>query len=176
MIFPFRQVDKINEDNEIIFSDKKKNEAMEEIDGCYINNYKFEMVGIDIPFKVQSLGKLFSFYCPELKMTKDEFGLYEGIIFDEGDLLFLEIKNSFPPAIYVKDGPKDFKSVVDVMLKRMLIYVQLLNEFEVSFKRIRLILFYDVVKCGGYQKDLEETFINFFTKNNVDYKHIIYNA
>ena len=173
VIFPFRKVERINEVNEIIFSDKNKNEVMEEIDGCYINNYKFEMIGIDIPFKVQSLGKIFSFYFPELKMTKDEFGLYEGIIFDEGDLSILEIKNSFPPDIYVKDDPKDFKNIVNVMLKRMLIYVQLQNEFKVSFRRIRLILFYDVVKCGGYQKDLEEVFINFYKKNNVDYKQKI---
>ena len=172
VIFPFRKVKEINKDNEIIFSNEH-NEEMEEIDGCYINNNNFEMIGNDIPFKAQGLGKMLSFYCPELKLNKTELGIYDGIVFNEGDLSILEIKNSFPPANYIKDGPKDFKSVVKIMLKRMLIFVQLLNELGVSFKRIRLILFYDVVKCGGYQKDLEEVFKSFYKNNKIEYKQEI---
>lgn len=46
--------------------------------------------------------------------------------------------------------------MIKEFLDKMIVFEQIIRDINIEYKRIRLILFYDVVKKDNYQKNLEE--------------------
>jgi predicted hydrocarbon binding protein len=138
-----------------------------EIDGAFLVEKDFKIEDKDFPFIFQHFlsfnnsNKLYK--CNEIKFQPD----LSGKEFKKNDLCLLGIKTNFPDE--ENDG-NPFDYTLEKMLEKMLIFEQLFRELKVNYKRIRLILFYDLVKKINYGDVIKDILEN-FAKN---YSHLDY--
>ena len=90
------------------------------------------------------------------------------------DLCFIEIKTHFPDKnnSFNKNDEKDLYKTVQDMLKNMTIFEQLFESIGLEYERIRLILFYDLIRKKNYEDELKSCFKNFFTNNFKKLKYL----
>ena len=146
-------------------------ESEKEIDGCYyINDKNFTIDKDEFSFQSQYCK---SFYRNINDLNNDIGNEY---LFLVGDLCLIEIKAKFPKKEKdYNDEEKDLNDTVIDMLQKMIIFEQLFKDLGINYKRIRLILFYDLIKKKNYEKYLENIFKKFKNKYpNLDYKDKIY--
>lgn len=116
-----------------------------EIDGAFLVKKKFTINDRDFPFIFQNFlsftgtNKCYDLNLKENLNAKD---------FEENDLCLLEIKTKFPDKDKdIKNPHSDtFPNTLEKMLDKLLVFEQLFRALEVEYKRIRLILFYDLTK------------------------------
>ena len=138
-----------------------------EIDGYFFVKEQFKLLDGEFPFESQ-------FFKSSFNDIYSEWTDYEnGTTFLEGDVCLLEIKANLPN--YIDTYEKSFRSEVNNFLLKMITFEQLFKSIGIEYKRIRLILFYDVVKKCNYQEYLSQILCN-FAKNNkdIDYMDKIY--
>ena len=138
-----------------------------EIDGCFFVKEQFKLLDGEFPFESQ-------FFKSSFNDIYSEWTDYEnGATFLEGDVCLLEIKANLPN--YIDTYEKSFRSEVNNFLLKMITFEQLFKSIGIEYKRIRLILFYDVVKKCNYQKYLSKI-LSYFAKKNkdIDYMDKIY--
>lgn len=169
VIFPMKKVIKIDEDiNDIIFDDLNY-DATIEIDGAFLIKNDCIISTKDIPFKDQGMARKEILYDPHKKKDVNDMIIDYNNSFVEGDLCLLEIKNSFPPAYYSKNGPKPFNDIIDNMFNRAYIYIQLFNHLNVSYKRIRLMLLYEAVRKKGFWDVIDQKLNEFLSNHTIEY-------
>ena len=145
IIFPLQRVSKK-------FKDESFNNEIE-LDGCFFIEKEFKLDNNEFPFESQ----YFKPYIYNLgnKEIKDK-DAYE---FLPNDLCLIEIKTHFPSNIkrelYDNPKEKDFKQIINDFLDKMIVFEQLISDMNLKYNRIRLIIFYDVVKKYNYNKELE---------------------
>ena len=138
-----------------------------EIDGCFFVKEQFKLLDGEFPFESQ-------FFKSSFNDIYSEWTDYEnGATFLEGDVCLLEIKANLPN--YIDTYENSFKGEVNNFLSKMITFEQLFKSIGIEYKRIRLILFYDVVKKCNYQKYLSKI-LSYFAKKNkdIDYMDKIY--
>ena len=149
-----------------------KNEV--EIDGAFLVSKPFSIKDIDFPFVFQQ----FLSYTGSNKIYSLDNESYDinGKYFEKGDLCLLEIKTKFPEKCKPKNSKElTFPELLDVMLDKMLIFEQLFKTLGVEYKRIRLILFYDLIKKQKYSNDIVRALQNFgYEHDYLDYLDKIY--
>jgi hypothetical protein len=138
-----------------------------EIDGCFFVKEQFKLLDGEFPFESQ-------FFKSSFNDIYSEWTDYEnGTTFLEGDVCLLEIKANLPN--YIDTYENSFKGEVNNFLSKMIIFEQLLKSIGIEYKRIRLILFYDVVNKCNYQMYLSKILSNFAKrKKYIDYMDKIY--
>ena len=138
-----------------------------EIDGCFFVKEQFKLLDGEFPFESQFFKS--SFNDIQSEWTDSE----NGATFLEGDVCLLEIKANLPN--YIDTYEKSFRREVNNFLLKMITFEQLFKSIGIEYKRIRLILFYDVVKKCNYQKYLSKI-LSYFAKKNkdIDYMDKIY--
>ena len=147
IIFPLQRVFENYKFNDESF----KNEI--ELDGCFFTEKNFNLDNNEFPFESQ----YFKPYIYNLgnKEIKDK-DAYE---FLPNDLCLIEIKTHFPSNIkrelYDNPKEKDFKQIINDFLDKMIVFEQLISDMNLEYNRIRLIIFYDVVKKYNYNKEFE---------------------
>ena len=147
IIFPLQRVFENYKFNDESF----KNEI--ELDGCFFIEKNFNLDNNEFPFESQ----YFKPYIYNLgnKEIKDK-DAYE---FLPNDLCLIEIKTHFPSnnkrELYDNPKEKDFKQIINDFLDKMIVFEQLISDMNLKYNRIRLIIFYDVVKKYNYNKELE---------------------
>ena len=87
-------------------------------------------------------------------------------------ICLIETKSHFQHNKEVENPPnfseKVFEKTVKDMLNNLIIFEQLFTDIVLQYERIRMILFYDLVKKANYEKIMEEI----FTKYKYSYKYI----
>ena len=164
IIFPLQWLNKMDDKYEY---SKYHYENELEIDGCFFVKEQFKLLDGEFPFESQ-------FFKSSFNDIYSEWTDYEnGATFLEGDVCLLEIKANLPN--YIDTYEKSFRSEVNNFLLKMITFEQLFKSIGIEYKRIRLILFYDVVKKCNYQEYLSQILCN-FAKNNkdIDYMDKIY--
>ena len=138
-----------------------------EIDGCFFVKEQFKLLDGEFPFESQ-------FFKSSFNDIYSEWTDYEnGATFLEGDVCLLEIKANLPN--YIDTYEKSFRSEVNNFLLKMITFEQLFKSIGIEYKRIRLILFYDVVNKCNYQMYLSKILSNFAKrKKYIDYMDKIY--
>ena len=161
IIFPLQSVF-INKRNEYIFNDKIYDPEVE-IDGCFFVEDNFTLQKDVFPFESQYFNTYFNNLDLDCENNKN------GYMFLKNDLCLIEVKTRFPVNKNVESyfiNEKDlYETVIDI-LNKMIIYEKLFQELQFKYNRIRVILFYDVVKKYNYEKTLERALKNFSGKNN----------
>ena len=121
-----------------------------EIDGAFFISEPFSMNDIDLPFAFQQ----FLSYTGSNKIFSINNESYDinGKYFEKGDLCLIEIKTKFPEKEIPNQSSNEltFPEVLDKMLDKMIIFEQLFKTLGVKYERIRLILFYDLIKKKSY--------------------------
>ena len=138
-----------------------------EIDGCFFVKEQFKLLDGEFPFESQ-------FFKSSFNDIYSEWTDYEnGATFLEGDVCLLEIKANLPN--YIDTYENSFKGEVNNFLSKMIIFEQLFKSIGIEYKRIRLILFYDVVNKCNYQMYLSKILSSFAKKKKyIDYMDKIY--
>ena len=138
-----------------------------EIDGCFFVKEQFKLLDGEFPFESQFFKSSFN------DINSEYIDSENGATFLEGDVCLLEIKANLPN--YIDTYEKSFRSEVNNFLLKMITFEQLFKSIGIEYKRIRLILFYDVVKKCNYQKYLSKI-LSYFAKKNkdIDYMDKIY--
>ena len=145
IIFPLQRV--LNN-----YKDKSyKNEI--ELDGCFFIEKEFILDKNEFPLESQ-------YFKPYIyNYSNEEMNNKESYEFLPGDLCLIEIKTHFPsngnPKFYDNLKEKDFKQIINDFLDKMIVFEQLIKDMNLEYKRIRLIIFYDVVKKRNYEKELK---------------------
>ena len=159
IIYPFKN---INIDNKYL------NEV--EIDGAFLVKKKFTINDRDFPFIFQNFlsftgtNKCYDLNLKENLNAKD---------FEENDLCLLEIKTKFPDKDKdIKNPHSDtFPNTLEKMLDKLLVFEQLFRSLGVEYKRIRLILFYDLTKKKNYEEEIKRALTK-FVKNNKELEYL----
>ena len=144
IIFPLQRV--LNN-----YKDKSyKNEI--ELDGCFFIEKEFILDKNEFPLESQ-------YFKPYIyNYSNEEINNKEAYKFLPGDLCLIEIKTHFPSNGNPKSDDnlkeKDFKQIINEFLDKMSVFEQLIKDMDLEYKRIRLIIFYDVVKKRNYEKEL----------------------
>ena len=169
IIFPLKKLYKISpfKYNRIFY------ECEKEIDGCFYINNTFTLDKNEFPFESQ----FFKSYFANVNDINDntinsEDG--DSYTFLSKDLCFIEIKTHFPDKnnSFNKNDEKDLYKTVQDMLKNMTIFEQLFESIGLEYERIRLILFYDLIRKKNYEDELKSCFKNFFTNNFKKLKYL----
>ena len=166
IIFPLKKIYK-----ELPFQyNKYFYESEKEIDGCFYISKTFTLEKNEFPFESQCFKTYFT------KLEDTGISSEDGYTFLEKDLCLIEIKTHFPNETYVfNNNEKDLYSTVKDMLKKMMIFEQLFQSIGLEYGRIRLILFYDLIRKKNYEYTLQEYFENFKeTFKNLKYLHKVY--
>ena len=152
----------------IIFPLKNKNidlHILNEVDlgGVFFVENEFSIIDNDLPFIFQ---KFLSFTGSNkvYNILSLKFDL-DGKTFKKNDLCLLEIKTEFPE-IDKYNNRDTFPEVLEKMLEKMIIFEQLFTSLDIKYDRIRLILFYDLVRKKDYFNDLKKTLSEFAQKHN----------
>ena len=136
-----------------------------ELDGAFLVEKKFSIKDNDFPFIFQNfLSCNGSKNIYKLNFTTN----FNGGVFEENDLCLLEIKTKFPENLKYRNNETTFPTfpeVIENMLNKMIIFEQLFKFLGVNYKRIRLILFYDLVKTTNYAKVIQTTLKKFLDNN-----------
>lgn len=94
------------------------------------------------------------------------------------DLCMIEVKTHFQVNkkvdYIINEKEKDLFETVIEMLNKMIIYEQLFQELNLTYNRIRMILFYDVVKKEKYDNILQKAFQKFRNDNKLNYLNKVY--
>ena len=166
IIFPLRKIYK-----KYPFKyDFKFYECEKEIDGAFLLEHTFVINKNDFPFETQYYK---SFACG-LDYDKNNYDdmLYK---FEKNDLLIIEIKTRFPNKYYdLNTGEKCFYDIVIDMFNKMFIFEQLFSDMGLGYNRIRLILFYDLIKIDKYQSELQKAYNAFKKSYRLHYFNKIY--
>ena len=141
-----------------------------EIDGAFLVKKKFTINDRDFPFIFQNFlsftgtNKCYDLNLKENLNAKD---------FEENDLCLLEIKTKFPDKDKdIKNPHSDtFPNTLEKMLDKLLVFEQLFRALEVEYKRIRLILFYDLTKKKNYEEEIKRALTK-FVKNNKELEYL----
>ena len=132
------------------------------IDGAFFVENAFKIEDKDFPFIFQHFlsfnnsNKLYK--CNKSKFKSD----LSGKEFKKNDLCFLEIKTNFPET---QNYEQDFPNILTKMLEKMIIFEQLFRELGVNYERIRLILFYDLIKRINFGNVIEKILEKFARDN-----------
>ena len=136
IIFPLNKLYCINP----LIYDKFYYKSEIEMDGCfYITNGNFTMEKNEFPFQSQYC-KIFSIYFDKNNNIENEYQ------FLKNDLCLIKVKTHFPEKNPYHQNEKNFSQTIYDMLENMMIFVQLFQDLKLEFNRIRLILFYDLVR------------------------------
>ena len=140
-----------------------------EIDGSFFVENDFSIEDQDFPFVFQ---KFFSISLSnKIYKLVDCTSKVNGKFFENQDLCILEIKTKFPEnPQYQINNDSNFIDVLEKMLAKLIIFEQLFSSLKIEYQRIRLILFYDLVKMSNYDGDIKKVFKNFIKYN----KDLIY--
>lgn len=133
-----------------------------EIDGAFFVENNFKIEDNDFPFIFQnflSYNNSNILYKPDKIKFKSDLN---GKEFKKNDLCLLEIKTNFPDE---ENTGKSFEDNLEKMLKKMFIFEQLFRELRVNYERIRLILFYDLVKKINYDDAIKKALTKFAEEN-----------
>ena len=150
-----------------------------EIDGAFLVKKKFTINDRDFPFIFQNFlsftgtNKCYDLNLKENLNAKD---------FEENDLCLLEIKTKFPDKDKdIKNPHSDtFPNTLEKMLDKLLVFEQLFRSLGVEYKRIRLILFYDLTKKKNYEEEIKRALTKFVNNHkeleylNKTYFQVIY--
>ena len=150
-----------------------------EIDGAFLVKKKFTINDRDFPFIFQNFlsftgtNKCYDLNLKENLNAKD---------FEENDLCLLEIKTKFPDKDKDINNPHSdtFPNTLEKMLDKLLVFEQLFRVLEVEYKRIRLILFYDLTKKKNYEEEIKRALTKFVNNHkeleylNKTYFQVIY--
>ena len=150
-----------------------------EIDGAFLVKKKFTINDRDFPFIFQNFlsftgtNKCYDLNLKENLNAKD---------FEENDLCLLEIKTKFPDKDKDINNPHSdtFPNTLEKMLDKLLVFEQLFRALEVEYKRIRLILFYDLTKKKNYEEEIKRALTKFVNNHkeleylNKTYFQVIY--
>ena len=166
IIYPLQNMCKII--NEYIYI-QNYYESELEIDGCFFVEKNFKLDENEFPFESQ-------FYKTNFKNVdrgwNDSKSAFE---FLEGDVCLLEIKTSMPKYEAKKENEKNFEKTITEFLDKMVTFEQLFKSIGIDYKRIRLILFYDVVKKCNYENLLSQILSKFKEdEKNINYIDKIY--
>ena len=141
-----------------------------EIDGAFLVKKKFTINDRDFPFIFQNFlsftgtNKCYDLNLKENLNAKD---------FEENDLCLLEIKTNNPHS-------DTFPNTLEKMLDKLLVFEQLFRSLGVEYKRIRLILFYDLTKKKNYEEEIKRALTKFVNNHkeleylNKTYFQVIY--
>ena len=137
-------------------------ENEKEIDGCfYISDKNFKMDRKEFPFESQYYNGLFR--------NLEDYDNYkiDPLSFLIGDLCLIEIKTHLPnkKLKYINSKEKNFHDTVMDMLEKMFIFEQLFKDLGLEYKRIRLMLFYDLIRKRNYEYELNLALSDFKKKH-----------
>ena len=144
---------------------------LEELDGVFYLQRKESLEIKDLPFIVDDI--------LEADNSKFDFTIQNNdcIQFNENSLVLLEVKNRFPgtmKATSKENIEKDLKNELIILCDKVLAFYELYNERYEEIKKIRIILFYDVIPKTGYDIILSNTFKQYFNKEGlIDIKNKI---
>lgn len=148
IIFPLQRVRNNGEYNDNSY----ENEI--EIDGCFFVQKQFNLDNNEFPFESQYFNHYIYNYYYGINYKK----AYE---FLPNDFCLIEIKTHFPPngnikqKLYDSSYEKDFEQIIIEFLDKMRVFEQLIRDMNLKYERIRLIIFYDVVKKKNYQDKIK---------------------
>lgn len=147
IIFPLQKANKYYEFNDTSY----KNEI--ELDGCFFIKEKFTLKTDEFPFQ-------FQYFKPCNFNPYSKWNNNNAYEFLPNDLCLIEIKTHFPEMnkneLYDSQYEKDFTEVINDFLDKTIIFEQLFRDMNLEYKRIKLILLYDVVKKKIMKKVLKK--------------------
>ena len=168
IIFPLKSMKYNKYFKKYIIKDDYKGEI--EIDGSFFIDNSFVLEEKEFPFENQQFGPSFQ---------KTIFGFNninndDGFRFNKNDMCLIEIKTNLPFNSKINNSynanEKDFEQVINDMLYKMVTFEQLFKDIDLNYERIRLILFYDLVKKYNYESELNGILKSFRIKNKyLDY-------
>ena len=170
IIFPLQSVYKIKKNEYKL--DKSDYIPEIKIDGCFFCEKNFVIQKDEFPFESQYFKPCF------YNMNLDAINYNSGYMFFPNDLCLIEVKTHFPvnkKGDYIaNEKEKDLFEIVIEMLNKMIIYEQLFQELNLTYNRIRMILFYDVVKKEKYENVLQKALRKFRKDNELNYLNKVY--
>ena len=137
------------EGNEIKKENERRTIEIEEFDGVFYLEKSEKIFKKNIPFiiddTVEYFGNSFNF---AIENKNDDH-----LIFDEGTMILLEVKNRFPD---------NLEKEINIILNKTLNFYQLYEERYKNIEKLRIIFFYDDIPKKNYDKALLKIINNFF--------------
>ena len=162
IIFPLQSVYKTKKNEYKL--DKSDYIPEIKIDGCFFCEKNFVIQKDEFPFESQYFKPCF------YNINLDAINYNSGYMFFPNDLFPANKKVDY----IINEKEKDLFETVIEMLNKMIIYEQLFQELNLTYNRIRMILFYDVVKKEKYDNILQKAFQKFRNDNKLNYLNKVY--
>lgn len=137
------------EGNEIKKENERRTIEIEEFDGVFYLEKSEKIFIKNLPFiidaTVEYYGNSFNF---AIENKNDDH-----LIFDEGTIILLEVKNRFPD---------NLEKEINIILNKTLNFYQLYEERYKNIEKLRIIFFYDDIPKKNYDKAVLKIINNFF--------------